>query len=245
MASLLETLTVLSEYYGKSLSDAEAGIYISTLSKFSDDQIEVAAHKHIASSDRGRFFPKVADFMLYLPKQKSHPLPDEAWSIAVRLADESDSVTTTPEILEAWCNAQPVYLDGDKIGARMAFKDTYSRIINQSSEEPKWSLSLGHDPEKRESERGRAVAAGLLPAPDPSPGLEYDGSESDALENKKTVLNEILNIFDRMEEKEAEAAKARHEEMTKKRDQERRRTIELQEQAERLLAKNMAREVEG
>lgn len=239
MASLAETLTVLCEYYAKEMGDAEAGIYISALNRYPEDAIEAAAHKHIAHPDRGRFFPKVADLMRYLPDPAAHPGADEAWSIALRLADESDSVTTTSEILEAWLVAQPVYLVGDKIGARMAFRDAYTRLVNLSTEAPKWTLSLGHDPDKRELERDRAISAGLLPAPDPMPTLEFDGSDDDAAANLGQVARHILSIFERMDAKEAEAARARHAEMEARRASERARAQELQRQAE-MLAGGMA-----
>lgn len=93
---------------------------------------------------------------------------DEAWARALTGLDESTTIMTTPEIMEAFSIAQPVLDGGDEVGARMAFKDAYNRIVTAARAAGKpveWQASLGWDPEKRKAVVRQAVTTGLLPAP--------------------------------------------------------------------------------
>ena len=56
-------LTAMGEMYGKEISPALAEMYFSDLSEFSIEAIEAAMTAHRKDSDRGRFFPKVADLI--------------------------------------------------------------------------------------------------------------------------------------------------------------------------------------
>lgn len=108
-----------------------------------------------------------------------HPTANEAWSLVLAGRDESDTVVWTEQIAEAAGIAQPVLDSGDEVGARMAFRDAYDRILRERPEKPRWFASLGSDHERRTAALDRAVraglltqnhAAGLLPAPkDPGP----------------------------------------------------------------------------
>ncbi len=46
--------------------------------------------------------------------------------------DESTSVVWTDEMCQAWGVAAPLLEDGDKVGARMAFKESYARLIEEA-----------------------------------------------------------------------------------------------------------------
>lgn len=81
------------------------------------------------------------------------PDADEAWSIAIASYDESDTVITNSEIAEAYGIAQPIYEDGDKIGARMAFRSAYERITQNNKQDginPRWWPSRGFDKTRAE-----------------------------------------------------------------------------------------------
>lgn len=98
--------------------------------------------------------------------------------------DETSSAVITDEMAEAMRVAMPLFDDGDKIGARMAFKDAYTRIIahNKMAGVPaRWFPSLGTDREGRELAISHAVqlgrisqehASGLLPAPDGAKSMD-------------------------------------------------------------------------
>lgn len=103
---------------------------------------------------------------------------EEAWAMYPH--DESTSAVITTEMAEAMQAAKLLMDEGDLIGARMAFKEAYSRIVAQNKLNgisPKWFPSLGHSPEGREQalkvavEKGRLTqdhAISLLPAPQDS-----------------------------------------------------------------------------
>jgi hypothetical protein len=105
------------------------------------------------------------------------PTANEAWGIALAAFDEAATVVTNDEIGDAMAAARPVMDGGDEVGARMAFRDAYDRIVRKSRLEgvrAKWYPSLGHDPLlrvdaiKRAEERGlltKSQASAYLPAP--------------------------------------------------------------------------------
>lgn len=89
-----------------------------------------------------------------------HPSADEAWALALKAMDENETVTWTREIMYAWERCRVVYQDGDKVGARMAFKAVYEGL--NLSDRPEWIVSEGFDKDKRAVEMQAAQAAGLL-----------------------------------------------------------------------------------
>jgi hypothetical protein len=89
---------------------------------------------------------------------------DEAWAIYPH--DEATSAVITNEMAEAMQVAYPLLQEGDKVGARMAFKNAYERITENNKSngiEPKWFPSLGSDPSGRELVITEAVRLGRLP----------------------------------------------------------------------------------
>lgn len=89
-----------------------------------------------------------------------HPSADEAWALALKAMDENETVTWTQEIMYAWERCRVVYQDGDKVGARMAFKAVYEGL--NLSDRPEWIVSEGFDKDKRAVEMQAAQSAGLL-----------------------------------------------------------------------------------
>lgn len=94
-----------------------------------------------------------------------HPGADAAWAMCPR--SEADTVVWTDQMAEAYRVAFPLLECGDRIGARMAFKDEYERLVAQARERreaPKWRVSLGTDKDRREAPIAQAVELGRLPA---------------------------------------------------------------------------------
>lgn len=150
--------------YGKPLPDPEVlGVWCTTLDPFPIDGIARALSQHVAEC---RFAPVPADVTSRLPKQSDgRPEVDEAWAISLRSRDERDTVVWTQECAEAFAAAAPVLEVGDDVGARMAFKAAYARIVerNRGIGQPvQWIKSLGHDPDLREAALTEAVRAGRL-----------------------------------------------------------------------------------
>ncbi|MGN8062781.1 hypothetical protein ACTJK4_14075 [Ralstonia sp. 22111] len=132
------------------------------LAPYSIEQVRAALSAHMRES---KFPPVPADVVSRMPKPSNgRPEVDEAWAIAIRAADESETVVWTTEIAEAWAVAQPVF-HGDEIGARMAFKAAYARITERNrglNTAPQWVVSQGHDSARRKEVLAQAVREGRL-----------------------------------------------------------------------------------
>jgi hypothetical protein len=92
----------------------------------------------------------LADILDRLPG--GHPGPEEAWAIVSQtLTNEYLSIAWTSEMAEAFGVARA--LGDDQVAARMAFKETYTRLIStaRAKNTPvQWRVSLGYDPAGRE-----------------------------------------------------------------------------------------------
>lgn len=60
------TMIVVAEYYNRQISDAVILLYWHGLNKYSIEQIETTAQRHMAHPDTGMYFPKIADFVRLL-----------------------------------------------------------------------------------------------------------------------------------------------------------------------------------
>ena len=99
-------------------------------------------------------------------KALNWPGEEEAWAIAVQAMDEDSTVLWCQEIASAWGSAKPIYDAGDQVGARMAFKEVYSRISHiavTAGRSPKWFGSLGHDADGRAPALEHAARLRQLP----------------------------------------------------------------------------------
>ena len=110
-----------------------------------------------------KFFPVPADIIQHIPsaQKNNHVGAEEAWAIAEEAMDEYSTVFITNEILEAKVISQDLYDSGDKVGARMAFKDAYNRII-KTAQSPKWKMSEGYDKARKQDAIRNALALGRL-----------------------------------------------------------------------------------
>jgi hypothetical protein len=164
-------------------------VWWTKLEAFPIEAVAAAFSKHL---DVSEFAPTPAAILKHLPRESDgRPGADEAWAIALRSRDERDTVVWTEEIAEAFEAAKPV-LDGDEIGARMAFRDAYTRICERNrvaNQSAKWVVSQGFDAARREEVVSQAVRAGRLSlthaiaavpllAGDshPLPGLDVEGN---------------------------------------------------------------------
>lgn len=133
------------------------------------EAVQAALDAHVKDPQRGRWFPKPADLIAQLQGLASddgRPGAEEAWSMALVAADEDATVVWTDEMAQAWGRAQPVFALGDRIGARMAFREAYERLTTEARAERRpvrWTASEGHDPRQRAQAIAAAVADGRLP----------------------------------------------------------------------------------
>lgn len=173
---VLKAIAATAELTGTELSEAALLVFEADLSDYSDEQV-LAALTRCRRELRGRL--TVADVIERISTAGGHPTANEAWGLVLASLDESETVVWTEQIAEAAGIAQPVLDVGDEVGARMAFRDAYDRILRERADPPRWFPSLGSDPGRRTAAIDRAVRAGLLtkshaalllPAPkDPGP----------------------------------------------------------------------------
>lgn len=153
--------------YAKPLPDA--GIIASWMEALKPYPLSIVAAAFAAYCDEnGEFAPVPAGIAKRCKSMDGRLGAEEAWAIALTSRDEADTVVWTQEIAEAFSICQSVLEMGDEVGARMAFKDAYNRLITAARAAGKpaqWSASLGWDMRKREASLTKAAVAGLLPAP--------------------------------------------------------------------------------
>ena len=94
-----------------------------------------------------------------------HPAPNEAWAVAIQAADERNTVVWTTLTQQGWSAVLPLMLAGDKIAARQAFLETYSRLLKEARAArlpASYTPSLGFDLASRSAALSDALSKGLL-----------------------------------------------------------------------------------
>jgi hypothetical protein len=153
-----KAVVVAAEVLGHELSPVAATAMARELVGFEHAHVSAALRRCVREL-RGRL--TLADILQRMPGQ--HPSAEEAWALCPR--DEAQTVVWTDAIAEAFGVARPLLRDGDEVGARMAFRSAYSRIVAEDhGSAPKWWPSIGHDVHGRARPLLAAVEAGRLPA---------------------------------------------------------------------------------
>jgi hypothetical protein len=124
------------------------------INRLTPDELETG----IAACRTRTFPPTLPEFVKMC--WVGHPSSDEAWALALKAMDENETIVWTNEIMYAWDRCRAVYEDGDKVGARMAFKAVYEGL--DLSARPEWIVSEGFDKEKRVIAMESAQTSGLL-----------------------------------------------------------------------------------
>lgn len=158
--------------YGKVLTPGQKAITFRALAAYPLAEVRAAFHAHVQDPQRGRFMPLPADVIAQidgLAADDGRPGPEEAWAIALRAADEADTVVWTAEMAEAWAIARPLLEGRDQVGARMAFREAYARLVDAARRQrmpATWSASFGFDAGRRHAALAEAAAAGRIPMAD-------------------------------------------------------------------------------
>lgn len=95
-----------------------------------------------------------------------HPEPNEAWAVAIKLADENETTEYTDLIMMCWAAVSELY-QSDEVGARMAFLEMYKRevgVLRNRGERAVWRMSFGHDSSRREIGTQQARQLGRIGA---------------------------------------------------------------------------------
>lgn len=125
------------------------------------------------------------------------PSADEAWSTAIQAADESATVVWTSETAKAYWAAASLLEQGDKVGARMAFRERYVREVSNARQEGRQvrlEATLGYDPVLREQAITQAAELnqiGYEHAKAMLPNLDEIAPEILALIAKKPALKVV------------------------------------------------------
>lgn len=220
---LLEQLYATAEVLGSEIKPAAASLMIRDLRQYPRGEIEQSLAR-CRSELTGRL--TLAAILERMPSADAYLSANEAWALALSGEDDMDTIVWTEEVAAAMGVARPVLDLGDKIGARMAFIGAYDREIAKAKAEgrkPKWTVSLGHSPERRQDAISEAIKKGLLEAPKvehllPAPHGFKQPDESIAPEEKARVQANIQHLrslldSDSSAKAEAEAERQRQQEI--------------------------------
>ncbi len=190
---LLEQLYATAEVLGSEIKPAAASLMIRDLRQYPRGEIEQSLAR-CRSELTGRL--TLAAILERMPSANEFLSPNEAWALALSGEDDMDTIVWTEEVAAAMGVARPVLDLGDKVGARMAFIGAYEREIAKAKAEgrkPKWTVSLGYSPERRQDAISEAVKMGRLEAPKvehllPAPH-GFKEADKDASEEEKAKVN--------------------------------------------------------
>jgi hypothetical protein len=152
----------------KPLTEGQVAMFFRAVAQHPIEAVQAALDAHVKDPQRGRFPPLPADVVAQIDGQAAddgRPGADEAWAGALKARDESASVVWTVETEQAWAVARAVLQIGDEVGARMAFRDAYNRMVDEARRHRRpveWRASLGFDPAGRAAAIDAANVRGLL-----------------------------------------------------------------------------------
>ena len=131
----------LACFYGVELNKMSLAIYWDTLRGYEIEALQEAMRCHVKDPDHGRFMPKPADIIRHLPADRVMGT-DAAWEVAMRarLWDEDATIVVPTAVFRAFPFG--TWGMGDKVGARMAFKDKYPAALAKYGDMVEVSMGL-------------------------------------------------------------------------------------------------------
>jgi hypothetical protein len=225
--------------YGKQMPEAsEIGIWFKQLSPFPAATVKRAFEAY--RMERPDFAPAPNGIVARARLMDGRPDENEAWAVAITSQDESETIIWTEEMAAAFNLARPLLETGDEIGARMAFKDAYKRLVGEAraaNSPANWSVSAGWDANRRQIAVEKAIVAGLLAGPQPHLALPNESglppAKPEGLEKLKEAVAQLMCTND-------QAAVQYQAELAAERDAEQARRDEIDRQVREYLIKNPA-----
>ena len=156
--ALIKAILVTSELCGRTFSEAAAAVFVSDLSAYPEHQVMKAL---VRCRKEVRGMLTMNDVISRL--DDGRPGVEEAWAMLPHT--ESQSAVWTDEMAQAFGVAVGLLDAGDKIAARMAFKEAYLAEVGKARDEGRrvvWRVTLGHDIHGRESVLMAAVDKGRI-----------------------------------------------------------------------------------
>lgn len=160
--TVASTLRMMAEMHGKQMSPAAGMMMATDLSKY-PDAVVLEALKRCRMELRT--FPSIGDIVARIQISDGRPGVEEAWSLCP-VSEEQSTVWTT-EVRDAFFSGAAALLERDEVAARMAFKESYAKLISDSraSGRPlQWEVSLGNDKIGRERALVNAVRKNRIDA---------------------------------------------------------------------------------
>lgn len=174
-----------------------------------------------------RYAPTPVQIAALCKTMDGRPGADDAWSLALLSHDENNTVVWTQETAEAFFAARAVLEKGDEVGARMAFKDRYNKLVQIARahlKPAKWIVSPGRDKNQASVAVKEAVELGRLPNESAAPlllGHSTDGEEVSASglaqlkELMATLTQKKIDSVEAEKQAEREAVAKRKAELNK------------------------------
>lgn len=156
-----EFSTMLEDVYAfyptaKAPTAGQKAMFFRALRDLSLDDVRYGFDAHMRDpSPRAQYAPLPGAIIAQVNDRVAddgRPEVEEAWAKAMRSADEFETVVWTDEMAQAWREVSPLFHAGDKVGARMAFKDVYARLVDDARRVRRpasWTAALGFDLDRR------------------------------------------------------------------------------------------------
>lgn len=198
MQKILEQLAGTAELMGQQLSPNAAAMMVNDLSEY-NPQLIIEALTALRKDAKARFSIGAIIENIESLTQGGRPSAEEAWAMVPK--DEDTSAVMNNEMAQALHRVQPLIDDGDMVAARMAFKESYTNIVNFNKAHGvkcEWFPSLGFNKDNRVQVLAEAIRLGRLEtdhvlklvSPDQIDDvLQLAGVKNLALENKASPEN--------------------------------------------------------
>ncbi|MDH1177948.1 replicative helicase loader/inhibitor [Achromobacter mucicolens] len=198
-------------------------LWMRMLEPYGFDAVSAAFSQYV--TNEAKYPPTPAQILALLGHGAgdNRPSADEAWATALLSRDEAETVVWTQETAQAFAACRTVLDLGDEVGARMAFKGTYDRLVSRARHERQpvaWQASLGWDAARRERALTAAGNAGLLPAPHvaallpppaPSNAMGDDEVAAENIARLRKLVASALSPSEKRRRAAEEASKAERE----------------------------------
>jgi hypothetical protein len=188
-SEFVKILVATFEVFNAKLTDAALQIWVNVVDEYPIAEVRKALSDYVKTPGN-KFSPKPADLIEIIGNHDGRPGAEEAWATCPM--SESESAYWTEETAQAYAAAAVEMLDrGDKIGARMAFREAYTKRVAEARANKipvTWSFSPGHDKHGREVTLTHAISLGrvsLTRAKMLLPQIEYHSAPRTALEQTR------------------------------------------------------------
>lgn len=156
--AVIKAVAVTAELCGRTFSEAAAGVFCADLGAYPEAQV-----LHALARCRREVKGALTTADVITRMDDGRPGVEEAWAQIPQ--DEAATVIWTAEAAAAYGACAPLIAAGDRIAARMAFKEVYLASVakaRDAGEPVTRSASLGSDLEGRKRVLAAAVQAGQL-----------------------------------------------------------------------------------